>query len=316
MGKVKQSAAMYPKAPFSTRLKRNMKKHRSLYIISIPILAYFIIFHYIPMGGVIMGFQNYRPGLGILRSSFVGLRHFIDFLTNPMAYRTIRNTIVMNVYQLIVGFPAPIIFALLLNELKVLKVKKTVQTVSYLPHFISLVVVCGILRDFSSSIGIFNSLTSLWGRPPEAMLANVNLYRGLYVASGVWQTIGWGSILYLATLSGADPNLYEAAVIDGAGRWKQLVHITLPVITPIMMMQLILRIGRIMSEGAEKTLLLYSPLVYEKADLISSFVYRRGLQEFEFSYGAAVGLFNSVINLFLLVSANWLARRSTGESVW
>ena len=185
-----------------------------------------------------------------------------------------------------------------------------------MPHFISLVVVCGLLKDFSSSIGVFNDIAALFGFERQSMLGNVDLYLPLYIGSSLWQGIGWGSILYLATLSSTDPNLYEAAVIDGAGRWKQMVHITLPTIIPIMVLQLIMRIGSMMSTGAEKTILLYSPLIYEKADIISSFVYRRGLQEMDFSFGAAVGLFNSVINLILLVTANWFARKISGESMW
>ncbi len=304
------------KSGFLPRLKKNFIQHRSLYLISIPIVLYFVVFKYIPMFGVVIAFQDYRPGLGILGSKFVGFKYFIDFLTSPNAIRTIRNTIVLNVYNLIFGYTSPIIFALLLNELRLQRYKKVVQTISYMPHFISLVVVCGILKDFTSSYGIFNDLAEFFGYERQNMLSNVDLYRALYVGSGVWKDLGWGSILYLATLSSADPNLYEAATIDGAGRWKQLIHITIPTIMPIATLQLIMKVGSIMSIGAEKTILLYTPLVYEKADIISSFVYRRGLQEMNFSFGAAVGLFNSVINLCLLVAANWSARQMTGESMW
>ena len=304
------------KVSFGYRLKRNFIRHRSLYIIALPVVFFYLLFKYVPMFGVIIAFENYRPGRGFLGSEFVGLAHFMDLLTNPTAFRTVRNTLVINLYQLIFGFPAPIILALLLNELKLPRFKRTVQTISYMPHFISLVVICGIIKDFSSTYGVFNDLIVLLGFERDNILGNADLYRGIYVGSDIWKSIGWGSILYLATLSAADPNLYEAAVIDGAGRWKQMIHITLPPIAPIAVLQLILRIGSMMNEGAEKTLLLYSPLVYEKADLISSFVYRRGLQEMNFSYGAAVGLFNSVINLMLLFAANRLARRTTGESLW
>ena len=185
-----------------------------------------------------------------------------------------------------------------------------------MPHFISLVVVCGILKDFTMSTGVISDIAVLFGVERQSMLGNVDMYLPLYIGSSLWQGIGWGSILYLATLSGADPNLYEAAVIDGAGRWKQMLYVTLPTIVPIMILQLIMRIGSMMSVGSEKTILLYSPLVYEKADLISSFVYRRGLQEMNFSFGSAVGLFNSIVNLVLLITANWFAKRTTGESMW
>lgn len=302
---------------FLPRLKLNMQKHKALYFIMIPVLLYYIIFKYIPMSGIVIAFQNYRPGLGILGSRWVGLEHFRHFLTDPFAVRTIRNTVVINLYQLLFSFPAPIILALLLNEISHLRFKKTVQTLSYLPHFISLVVVAGMLKDFTASDGIISDfLYFAFGKTRVSMLGSSDLYRTIYVASGIWQGIGWGSILYLATITNVDPQLYEAASIDGAGRWKQLLHVTLPVLVPLIVLQLILQLGSIMSEGAEKTLLLYTPLVYEVADLMSSYEYRRGLQEMSFSYGAAVGLFNSVINIAFLVLANTIARRRLNESLW
>lgn len=311
------TAALTPKKQsYWARLKRNYRKHRSLYLIALPVVIYLIVFKYLPMFGIVIAFQDYRPGKGFLHSDFVGLKHFIDFLTTPTASRTIINTLRLNFFSLIVEFPAPIILALLLNEVRVAPYKKVVQTLSYMPHFISLVVVCGILKDFTMSTGVISDIAALFGVERQSMLGNVNMYLPLYIGSSLWQGIGWGSILYLATLSGTDPNLYEAAVIDGAGRWKQMLYVTLPTIVPIMILQLIMRIGSMMSVGSEKTILLYSPLVYEKADLISSFVYRRGLQEMNFSFGAAVGLFNSVVNLALLIAANWFARRTTGESMW
>lgn len=313
------SHTMHEKAAapsFFRRLRKNYTQHRTLYLIMVPILLYYVVFKYVPMFGIVIAFEDYRPGLGILGSRFVGLRHFVDFLTDSIARRTIRNTVLLNFYSLLYGFPAPILLALLLNELKAGHFKKTVQTVTYMPHFISLIVVCGILKDFTGSNGVFSDVAAFFGMERQAMLGNVALYRPIYVGSGIWQSIGWGSVLYLAALSNVDLNLYEAAVIDGAGRFQQLVHITLPSISPIIVLQLILRVGSMMSEGADKTILLYSPLVYENADIISSYVYRRGLQEMSFSYGAAVGLFNSVINLLLLTGANWLARRTTSESMW
>ena len=303
-------------AGFFKKLGKNYRKHKALYWITIPILVYYIVFKYLPMFGVVIAFQNYRPGKGFFKSDFVGLKNFVDFLTNANASRTIQNTLRLNILSLLFGFPAPIILALLLNEVRAAPFKKAVQTFSYMPHFISLVVMCGMLKDFSASTGIFNDLASRLGFERQSMLGNVNLYLPIYIGSSIWQGIGWGSILYLATLSGVDPNLYEASVIDGAGRWKQMIHITIPAIMPIMVLQLIMKIGSLMSTGAEKTILLYSPLVYGKADIISSFVYRRGLQEMNFSFGSAVGLFNSVINLILLTSANWMSRHMVGESMW
>ena len=298
------------------RLVRNYKKHKSMYWIACPVVLYYLVFKYIPMFGVVIAFQDYRPGKGFLGSNFVGFKHFIDFLTTPTASRTIINTLRISVCSLLIEFPAPIILALLLNEIRVGPFKKVVQTLSYMPHFISTVVVCGIIMDFTLSTGVINDIAAMLGFERQAMLGNVNLWVPIYIISNLWQGIGWGSILYLATLSGTDPNLYEAAVIDGAGRWKQMLHVTLPTLVPIIVLQLIMRIGSMMSVGYEKTILLYSPLIYEKADIISSFVYRRGLQEMSFSFGAAVGLFNSVINLILLVSANWFSRKISGESMW
>ncbi|MDI9498291.1 MAG: ABC transporter permease subunit [Bacillota bacterium] len=301
---------------FATRLKENFLRHKSLYLISIPVIVFYLVFRYLPIAGNVIAFQKYRPGLGVLGSKFVGWDNFKSFIHDPFAARTIKNTIIINLLQIVFGFPAPIILALLLNELRRPLYKRVLQTASYLPHFISMVVVAGMIKDFTASDGIITDLCVMFGMERQSMLGNVNLYRTIYIASGVWQGVGWGSILYLATISTADPALYEAAMIDGANRWQQMVHVTLPVILPIMVVQLILRLGSIMSEGSEKTLLLYSPLVYEKADIISTYEYRRGLIEMDFSYGAAVGLFNSFVNIILLVTVNRIARKLSNESLW
>ena len=283
---------------------------------AVPIFLYYTIFKYIPMFGIVVAFQNYNPALGFIKSNWVGLEHFKNFFTSPYAFRLIRNTLLINFYQLIFGFPVPILLALLINEVKNTKYKRTIQTFSYMPHFISLVVICGIIIDFCLTRGLFNDIREFLGLERVNLLGENKYYRTIYVSSGIWQGMGWGSIIYLATLSGVDPNLYEAAVIDGAGRLRQAIHITLPAITPIIVIQLILRIGRIMSEGAEKTILLYSPLIYDSADIISSYVYRKGLQEMDFSFGMAVGLFNSITNMLLLIFANWFARTFIEESLW
>ena len=298
------------------RLKRNYQKHAAMYWIALPVVLYYIIFKYIPMFGVVIAFQEFRPGLGFLGSKWVGFKHFVDFLTNPVATRTIWNTLRISFKSLIFGFPAPIILALLLNEIRFAPFKKTVQTLSYMPHFISTVVICGMIKEFTLSTGVITDLLVMFGLERQALMANVEFWDPIYVFSGIWQQIGWGSILYLATLSGTDPNLYEAAVIDGAGRWKQALHVTLPTLVPIIILQLIMRVGSMMSVGHEKTILLYTPLLYSKADVISSFVYRRGLQEMSFSFGSAVGLFNSAVNLTLLVFSNWFSRKVSGESMW
>lgn len=282
----------------------------------LPVLLYYIIFHYIPMGGTVIAFQDYRPALGFFGSDWVGLENFIEFFTGPYAWRTIRNTILLSVYGIIFEFPMPIFLALMINEVSGKIFKRTVQTISYLPHFISLVVVCGIICDFTNSNGLINALLGTAGPDAVNLLSKKELFRSIYVISDIWKNVGWGSIIYLSTLSGIDPNLYEAAAMDGAGRMKQIIHITLPSLVPIISVQLILRIGRMLSLGYEKVILLYNPLTYETADIISSFVYRVGLVETNYSLGAAVGVFNSVINLALLCLANWFSKSFVKESLW
>jgi putative aldouronate transport system permease protein len=283
---------------------------------AVPIVAYYFIFHYVTMGGVVIAFQQYLPARGFFKSQWVGFKHFVDFLAGPYAVRTIKNTLLINIYSLVFGFPMPIIFALLLNEVNQGIFKKTVQTISYLPHFISLMVICGLIKDFSRTQGLFNQILGIFGIEPDNLLSIPQFFQPLYVGSGIWQTMGWGSIIYLATLSSVDPNLYEAAEIDGAGRFVKMLHITFPSLIPIITIQLIMRLGQIMSQGYEKVILLYNPLVYETADIISSYVYRRGLEEANYSVGAAVGLFNSLINIFILWSVNYASRRTIKESLW
>jgi len=282
----------------------------------LPVLIFFILFHYKPMYGAIIAFKDYTPALGIDESPWVGLENFFRFFDSVYFGRLIRNTILLSVYSLIFGFPAPIILALLLNEVKNKKFKGLTQTVTYLPHFISMIVVTGMLVDFSMTSGLFNDIIELFGGERSPLLQNPDLYRTIYVASGVWQEVGWGSIIYLSALSGVDSQLYEAAQIDGAGKWKQLVHVTLPGIMPTIIIMFILKMGTLMNMGYEKTILLYNPATYETADIISSYIYRIGLLEQDWSYSTAIGLFNSVINLALLLITNKLARKCGETSLW
>ena len=282
----------------------------------LPVLIFFILFHYKPMYGAIIAFKDYTPALGIDESPWVGLENFFRFFDSVYFGRLIRNTILLSVYSLIFGFPAPIILALLLNEVKNKKFKGLTQTVTYLPHFISMIVVTGLLVDFSMTSGLFNDIIELFGGERSPLLQNPDLYRTIYVASGVWQEVGWGSIIYLSALSGVDSQLYEAAQIDGAGKWKQLVHVTLPGIMPTIIIMFILKMGTLMNMGYEKTILLYNPATYETADIISSYIYRIGLLEQDWSYSTAIGLFNSVINLALLLITNKLARKCGETSLW
>ena len=301
---------------YFARVRQNFMQYKLVYILSIPIIVYYIIFHYLPMFGICVAFQDYRPAKGVLGSKWVGLKHFQSFFESVYAGRLIRNTLLINLYTLIFGFPAPILLALLINEVKFTPFKKTVQTISYMPHFISVVVICGLLADFCSTTGILTTITTLFGAERTNLLNEPGLFRTIYVGSGIWQSIGWGSIIYLATLSGTDPNLYEAAVIDGAGRFQQAIHITLPTLIPLIVLQLIMRMGQMFSVGYEKIILLYNGLTYETGDVISSYVYRRGLQSGEFSFGTAVSLFNSVCNIVLLVAANYISGRLTNDSMW
>lgn len=319
MGKSAKNSGALPfieRESFGKRLARNYKEHKVYYWLAVPIIAYYIIFHYLPMFGVVIAFQNYRPAKGLLGSSWVGLKHFKAFFDSIYAGRLIKNTLMINLLLLIFSFPAPIILALLLNEVKAKHFKKTVQTISYMPHFISMVVICGLLVDFCSSTGIITSITTLFGAQRDNLLNRPDLFRTIYVSSDIWQSIGWGSIIYLATLSGTDPSLYEAAAIDGAGRFQQVIHVTLPTLVPLIMLQLIMRMGQMMNVGYEKIILLSNGLTYDTADVISSYVYRRGLQTGDFSFGVAVSLFNSACNIVLLVLANTLSGKLTHESMW
>ena len=316
---------MTSKAPVRTlqesywkRLLKNLKSRRSVYLMLVPVIIYYIIFNYLPMYGAQIAFRDFRSTRqGITGAKWVGLENFYDFFNGVYAPRLIRNTLLINTLNLIFGFPAPIILALLLNELRSERFKKTVQTISYLPHFISLVVICGMLKDFLATDGIITQmLSAITGTNLPNLLTNKDYYRAIYVLSDIWQGIGWGAIIYIAALSGIDSQLYEAASIDGAGKWKQMLNVTLPGILPTIMIMLIMRIGNMMSLGYEKTLLLYNEGIYETADIISTYVYRAGLLGNQKGLAAAVDLMNSAINLILLFTANTLSRKFSGSSLW
>ncbi|WP_105614855.1 ABC transporter permease [Vallitalea okinawensis] len=301
---------------FGVRAKKDFIRNRSLYLMVLPVIAYFIIFKYIPMYGASIAFKNYSPGLGIMGSPWIGLDHFVRFFNSVSFWRVLKNTFLLSLYSLLWGFPAPIILALLLNELKVKRFKNSVQTITYLPHFISLVVIIGLLKDFSITDGLFNDIIVLLGGERMPLLQKPEFFRTLYISSGIWQEIGWGSIIYLAALAGIDEQLYEAAMIDGANRWKQTLHVTLPGISSTIVILLILRIGRLLSVGFEKIILMYNPATYEVADVISTYVYRVGLLEFSWSYSTAIGLFNSVLNFTLLIAANKISKKFSESSLW
>ena len=297
-------------------LRLDFARNRSLYLLMVPVLLYYLCFHYIPMGGAIMAFQDFSPLKGIWGSDFIGLKNFQDFFDSYYFGRIVSNTLIISLLSLAFEFTTPILLALLIHELWSTRFSSFVKTVSVFSHFISLVVVCGMVKDFTSSGGIINELMKGLGYDGMAMLQRPELFRPIYIVSGIWQNLGWDSIIYIAALLAVDPALYEASAIDGAGRWRQLVSISLPSIMPTIIVMLILRIGNIMNVGFEKIILLYNPVNYETADVIASFVYRKGLIEFQWGYSAAVGLFNSVINLTLLVTANWWSKKVSKSGLW
>jgi putative aldouronate transport system permease protein len=304
------------KKSFGARLRRDFRFNKYVYLLTVPLLLYYIVFHYIPLGGIVIAFQDFRAFKGFFDSEWVGLKQFRDYFNSLYFFRTIRNTVWLNVLHILFAFPAPVVLAILINEVRSAKFKKVFQTVSYMPYFISLVVICGMTVLFTRSDGIINDIFEMFGFARTNFLANNKYYRTVYVISGIWQGTGWGTIIYLATISGVDPNLYEAASIDGAGRFRKILQITVPALVPIIIVQLIMSLGYLFSSGFEKTILLYSPQVYESSDLIASYVYRRGLLDQDFSYGAAVSLFTSLINMVFLVGANNLSRKFTGTSLW
>jgi len=269
------------------------------------------------MWGVLISFKNYKLFGGFAASEWVGLKYFKMFLSSPDCFNLLRNTFLLGLYTIVWGFPFPLIFALFLNEVKNIKFKKLAQTVSYMPHFLSTVVIVGLVQLFlSPTFGIVNQVMHNMGMEKIVFLQEASYFRTIYVAMTVWQNMGWDAIIYIAALSNVDPNLYEAAMIDGAGRFKKLVYITLPCISPTIITLLLLSMGNILSVGFEKTFLLQNPLILSKADVIQTYVWRQGLQRGNISYGTAIGLFNSVINLFFLYSSNLLARKFSDTSLW
>ncbi len=304
------------KTGFRRRVARDFQINKELYLMVLPVIVYYVLFHYMPMYGAIIAFKEFNPLIGIMKSPWVGFQHFIDFFHGFYFWRTLRNTFVISFNTLIFGFPAPIVLALLLNEIRSQFFKRSIQTITYMPHFVSLVVICGIIKEFTMDSGIVTQFLGLFGFEKVTLLNKPELFVPIYVISDIWQQVGWGSIIFLAALSGIDQELYEAASIDGAGRWKQAWHVTLPGILPTIVILFILRMGRMLSVGYEKIILLYNPGIYDTSDVISTFVYRKGLQEWAYSYSAAVGIFNSVVNLAFLVATNWFSRRVSEHSLW
>jgi len=300
----------------SHKISRDWKMNKYKYLLILPVLVYLALFCYKPMYGLIIAFNNYKPTRGITGSDYVGLMWFDNFFNNIYFWRLLSNTFTISALSIVFGFPAPIILALLLNEIQNDKFKRTVQTITYMPYFISLVVTCSIIKIYCQENGLFSQIIELFGGTRRNLLIDPSAYRPIYVLSGIWQSIGWNSIIYLAALSGIDQEQYEAARIDGANRFQQMLHITIPGILPTIMILFVLRMGSILNVGYEKVLLLYTENTYNVADVFSTYTYRVGLEKQQYSLSTAVSLFNTVVNIVFLVFTNWLSRKTTESGLF
>ena len=296
---------------------RAVRREYGLYLIFLVPLVWYIIFMYVPMYGLQIAFKRYNARLGILGSPWVGMQYFKQFFDSYYFRDLLVNTLVLNVFQMAVGFPVPILLALIINEIRIRPLQKAVQNITYIPYFLSIVVIVSMLKLFSNTeYGLFNKIVTFFGGQPVDYFAKVGAFRPLYVFSGVWQNMGFNSVIYIAALSAIDPQLYEAASIDGASRIRKIIHVSIPQIAPTIVILFIMRIGSLMNVGFEKVLLMQNNVNMEVSDVISTFIYRNGIQKGQLSYSAAVGIFNSLINLFLLLGANRLTRRIGDTGLW
>ncbi len=303
--------------PVHPKKGHKIKKYIPLYIMLIPFVAYFAIFCYKPMTGILIAFQDYSLFKGIGGSEWVGLKHFINFFSTPYFGRVLKNTIVLNLWGLALAFPAPIIFAVLLNEVRSTKLKKTVQTITYMPHFISTVVIAGIVINLlSPSYGILTILIEKLCGERIYFLTQPGYFRPIYTIMNIWQSMGYNAVIYIAAIAGIDTQLYEAAAIDGANKFRCIIHVTLPGIVPTIMTMLIMRVGNMLASATDSVLLLYQPATYEVSDIIGTYVYRTGLIDANYSYATAVSLFNSVVALILVGGANYTSKKVTEVGLW
>lgn len=306
------------KKAFRVKLRFSPGRDVPVYLLLLPAALILFVFSYLPIWGIVIAFQDYSPYKGFLASKWVGLEHFMEFLIDPVFWRVMKNTVVINIYSLIFGFPAPIIFALLLNEISRVKFKKAVQTISYLPYFVSWVVAAGIVVSvLSPTAGVVSiALKNVFGIEPTYYMTKTEYFRSILIISGIWKGIGMSAVYYIASITSIDPQLYEAAMIDGAGRWKQTWHITLPGLANIITVLFILQLGNLFSIGFEQIFLLYNPTVYEVGDVISTYTYRLGIEQTQFSATTAIGLTQSLVNFAMVFMANRLARKLAGWSLW
>lgn len=313
MRKNGQTTAIKRSPPILQYLQRDWQ----LYLLLVPVMLYYIVYQYLPMGGLVMSFQNYIPALGFFDSQWVGFDNFIRFFESYSFWRVLINTIEVSILQLVFGFPFPVILALLLNEVRNKYFKRTVQTITYAPHFISTVVLVGMMTlVLSPSTGIVNKLIESLGGESINFMTEPGWFKPLYVISDIWQNAGWGAIIYVAALSSVDPQLHESAVIDGANRWQRIWHINLPGILPTIIIMLIMQTGRVMNIGFEKVFLMQTDPNLVASDVISTFVYRNGLIQGQLSFAAAVGMFNSVINFILVFVVNKISSKLSDISLW
>ena len=292
------------------------RKNVQLHLMLLPALLGFLLFKYAPMFGNVIAYQRFSIFKGYLGSPWVGFKWFEQFFTDPYFFRIVKNTFLLSFYGVVFGFPAPIIFALLLNELRNAAFKSLTQAISYLPHFISLVVIIGIMYKIFGHDGGVNRIQALLGLAPVNFLGHPRLFRTMYIGSGIWQQIGWSAIIYLAAMSGISQDQYDAAEVDGCGKFRKIWHVTLPAILPTVVILLILRLSQLLDVGFEKVFLMYQETTYETADVIATYVYRRGIVGADYSYAAAVGLFEGVVGLVLIIMANWMAKTITDYSLW
>lgn len=300
---------------WADRLKR-LDRGKYCYLMFLPVFIYFVIFYYVPMYGIIISFQDYSPFTGFFGSPWVGLKHFKSFFDGFYFWQIMWNTLYLNILNIVFTFPFPIIFALLLNEVKNIRFKKTVQTVSYLPHFISVVVIVGIVSDFFAMNGVINKMIVALGGEAYSYMSDASYFRGIYVGSGLWQELGWNAIIYIAALSGINAELYEAATIDGAGRLRKLWHITIPGIAPTIIITLLLSMSAMLTVGFDKIFLMQNSLNTQVSEVISTYVYKRGIESGSFSFATAVGLFNNIINVILIAAVNKASKKINDVSLW
>ncbi|TDL64701.1 sugar ABC transporter permease [Rhodococcus qingshengii] len=294
-----------------------MKKMKTLYFMMLIPMAMLFIFHYIPLYGIIIAFKDFSPGLGIWDSPWNNFEHFKRLFSDFLFLRALENTVVISLLKIIIVFPAPIIFAILLNEINNEKFKKISQSISYLPHFMSWVILSAmVIEVFSPQRGIINYFITLVGGDPINFMSDKASFIPILILTDMWKEIGWGAIIYLASIASIDPQLYEAAEMDGAGRFHKMIHVTLPSIMPMVIILFILRLGSVLNAGFDQILNLYNPLVYEVADIIDTYVFRSGLEQMQFDYATAVGLFKNVVGIVLILTANAIIRRKSDHGIW